>query len=168
MEAGHVDLALVPSSVEMLVVEVVRSLDLEARAAEVSVRMVMPPDLPMVMMERRLMHSALKNLVSNAIKFSPRCTTVEVAVRVTGPAVIIDVVDEGPGIPVEDLPRLFTKFYRGRAVREAGIAGTGLGLVLARQAIERHGGSVTVESAPGCGARFTVMLPMPQVAQEGG
>jgi signal transduction histidine kinase len=105
------------------------------------------------------MHSAFKNLVSNAIKFSPSGATVTVAAQAAGPVVVVEVIDRGPGIPPEEVPHLFTKFFRGSAARQASIAGTGLGLVLARQAVELHHGTITVATQPGKGSRFTVMLP---------
>jgi signal transduction histidine kinase len=105
--------------------------------------------------------------VSNAIKFSPRGAEVEVAARADDGTVALEVIDHGPGIPAEDLPNLFTKFYRGRTAWEAGIAGTGIGLVLVRQAVELHHGAVTVDTAPGRGSRFIVTLPSTEEKKEG-
>jgi signal transduction histidine kinase len=166
LESGHVDLMLAPVAIDMLLAEVVRSLDLQARTADVLVHIEVTAGIPPIQLDRSLMHSALKNLISNAIKFSPHGATVEVKAETAGAALIIDVIDHGPGIPAEDLPFLFTKFFRGRTAREAGISGTGIGLVLAREAIQRHGGNVTVESAPGRGACFRVSLPVRRADEE--
>ncbi|MFW5738496.1 MAG: sensor histidine kinase, partial [Spirochaetota bacterium] len=70
----------------------------------------------------------------------------------------IVVTDTGPGIPLEELPRVFDRFYRGRQAASARSSGTGLGLALAKAIVERHGGAVSAAS-PGSGARFTITLP---------
>jgi len=72
---------------------------------------------------------------------------------------VFSVADHGIGIPGDEMTHLFEKFYRGTAARDAGIRGTGLGLVLVKQAVDAHGGAISVESEPGKGARFTVILP---------
>jgi PAS domain S-box-containing protein len=164
LESGQVELVLAPAPVDALVAEVARSLELQARAAGVAIQVAVPAGLPPVTVDRGLMLGALRNLVSNAIKFSPRGAAVEVAGRADCETVVLEVADHGPGIPAEDLPNLFTKFHRGRAARQAGIVGTGLGLVLAKQAIERHLGALTVDTAPGRGSRFIVTLPVGEAA----
>ncbi len=72
---------------------------------------------------------------------------------------VLRVVDHGIGIPAEALPHLFQKFYRVRSATESGIEGTGLGLVLTKQAVDAHNGSIDVASEPGKGTTFTVCLP---------
>jgi PAS domain S-box-containing protein len=98
------------------------------------------------------------NLVSNAIKYTPRGELGVRAIRRDGQAVVV-VHDTGIGIAAEDRPQLFSKFFRSQdpAVRVAG--GTGLGLVIAKGIVERHGGTIEVESEKGVGTRFTVTLP---------
>ena len=160
LESGHVELALTPVSIDVLVAEVVLSLGLQARAADVHVQVETCADLPPLIVDRGLIHSALKNLVSNAIKFSPRGAVVEVTARADGSAVVVEVIDHGPGISAEDLSHMFTKFYRGRAGRQRGIGGSGLGLAMAKQVIELHRGALTVESEPGRGSTFIATLPL--------
>jgi PAS domain S-box-containing protein len=160
LESGHVELALAPVSIDVLVAEVVLSVGLQARAADVHVQVETSAVLPPFMADRGLMHSALKNLVSNAIKFSPRGATVTITERIEGSALVVDVIDHGPGISAEDLPHMFTKFYRGEATLRRGVGGTGLGLAMAKQAIELHRGTLTVESEPGRGSTFIVTLPL--------
>jgi signal transduction histidine kinase len=101
----------------------------------------------------------LGNLLDNALKFSERDQVVVVSLDEDdrGNAVLC-VRDEGVGIPPEDLPRIFERFFRGRnAFEQAG--GTGRGLAVARQLVEQHGGSVSVESRPGSGTLVTLRLP---------
>jgi signal transduction histidine kinase len=102
----------------------------------------------------------LSNLISNAIKYSPDGGAVEVTGEERDGVVHIQVRDEGFGIPDEVRDRIFTKFFRGSAA-EHGIAGSGLGLALARTVVEAHGGSISFESAGGDGTTFSVLLPKP-------
>jgi signal transduction histidine kinase len=102
------------------------------------------------------------NLVSNAIKFSPEGGRVTLIVREEDrggePWVALEVHDEGVGIPIEDVPRIFERFYRGSNVAGA-IEGTGLGLTGSRHIAEQHGGELLVESVQGKGSIFTLLLP---------
>jgi PAS domain S-box-containing protein len=104
----------------------------------------------------------VSNLVSNAIKFSPEGGRVTLVVRGEErdgePWVALEVHDEGVGIPVEDVPRIFERFYRGSNVAGA-IEGTGLGLTGSRHIVEQHGGQLLVESQQGHGSVFTLLLP---------
>lgn len=112
--------------------------------------------LPKVLVDPDRLEQVLANLVSNAVKFSDAPIRV-VARRGIGDTVMIDVVDEGPGIDEHDLESLFEKFHRGRnAGRQPG---SGLGLYISRAIVEEQGGSLTVTSHPGFGSRFRITLP---------
>ena len=101
---------------------------------------------------------AVGNLVTNAVKYSGRCREIRVEVGRAGPEALVRVVDGGIGVEPAEQRRIFERFYRTpAAARESG--GTGLGLALVRHFAESHGGSVTVESAPGGGSTFTLRLP---------
>ena len=102
----------------------------------------------------------LDNLLSNALKFTAPGGHVDVRVRRDGRSVVLEVTDDGAGIPPEELPRLFERFYRTPAASAGAIQGTGLGLAIARAIVEAHGGSVTVDSQPGAGSVFGVRLPV--------
>ena len=101
--------------------------------------------------DRDRLAQVVGNLLSNAIKYSPEGGTVEVSATLIGDEAWIWVRDEGLGIPTEHQDQIFTKFFRGDVGRELGIAGTGLGLVLARQIVEAHGGEIGFESDRGRG-----------------
>jgi PAS domain S-box-containing protein len=109
------------------------------------------------MIDPRLMRQALTNLLANAIKYSPEGGRVWLRVKQDTKDVIIQVVDEGMGIPPEDQPRLFEPFYRGANVES--LPGTGLGLAITRQAIDIHSGTLHVESQIGKGTTITVRFP---------
>ncbi len=100
---------------------------------------------------------AVSNLLANATRLAPEGSTITMGVHVEGQAALVEVADEGPGIAAEDQPRVFERFWRG----DAEGAGTGLGLSIVRRIVERHGGSVDLESEQGAGSVFTLRLPLP-------
>lgn len=106
-----------------------------------------------------LLRRLLSNLLDNAAKYSEAPAPVTLALRAEGADLVLEVRDRGMGIAPDDLPRLFTPFFRTDRSRERGSGGTGLGLALARRIAEAHGGAISVESAPGAGATFRVRLP---------
>ena len=110
--------------------------------------------------DREALRRAIANLVSNAIKHGGQADSVEVRVS-SRPEhhVAIQVVDHGPGIPSQEREHLFEAFYRGSRAQEHQVAGSGLGLSLVDHIVREHGGSIEVESSPGAGASFTLVLP---------
>lgn len=114
----------------------------------------------MVAGDRDRLEQALQNLAANAFRYAPRRSTIHLAARPDGDAVIISVEDEGPGIPDEHLPRIFDRFYKGDSSRAARQSqdGSGLGLSIVKAIAERHGGHVSVVSRPGK-TRFEISLP---------
>src|SRR6202162_2375609 len=125
---------------------------------ERSIDVKLAAELPLVWVDRELIEIALRQLIDNALKYSPRDTPVSVAAESSDGRVIVSVADHGPGIPEEEQSRIFEKFYRAEASRHQ-IPGAGLGLVIAREIIQVHGGEIWVESKPGDGSSFRFSLP---------
>jgi PAS domain S-box-containing protein len=115
-------------------------------------------ELPTLIADAQRLGQVLGNLVSNAIKFSPKNSSIKLLCHSTDGEVQIAVTDSGPGIAAEDIPHVFERFYRGRNASRA--SGTGLGLYVAKEIVEAHGGCLEVESEPGRGSTFRVRLPL--------
>jgi PAS domain S-box-containing protein len=123
------------------------------------------PALPMARGDERLLSQVFTNLLTNAMNYTQDQGHITVRTRTENGSerrwVAAIISDNGPGIPLEEQPMIFRRFFRGRASRATGAAGTGLGLAICRDIIELHGGQITLESegVPGQGTAFTVLLP---------
>jgi signal transduction histidine kinase len=116
------------------------------------------PNLPPVSGDAKSLERALMALVDNAIKFSPRGGDVKINLSVSGEKILVSVEDRGIGIPKENLPRVFDRFYHLERSGDDLFSGIGLGLAITRQVIEQHQGSLDVVSTPGKGSTFTLTL----------
>jgi signal transduction histidine kinase len=109
--------------------------------------------------DRELMEYACYNLLTNAVKYSPRDTEVTVTARKVDGQIRIAVKDQGIGMDHKEVKQIFQKFYRTKKAEESGEAGTGIGLSIVQQIVEQHGGQIDVISQPGAGSCFTLVLP---------
>jgi signal transduction histidine kinase len=110
--------------------------------------------------DAELLEFAISNLVTNAVKYSPAGTQVSVGCEREGAQAQVHVTDSGPGMSPEETGHIFDRFYRTASAEHSAHPGFGLGLAIAREIARHHGGDVRVESAPGRGSRFTVLLPL--------
>lgn len=137
-------------------------MNLQSVAKKKRIRLVEQPNqrIPPVAADKSLISQAVKNLVSNAIKYSPERTTVTVSTALEAEAVRVSVEDRGFGIPPEAVDRVWEKFYRVvREGQEKDEESTGLGLSFVREVVEQHGGAVNLESEVGRGSKFSFTLP---------
>ena len=145
-----------------LVLEVVEQCrqksDIELPRITISV----PADLSPPFVDRGKVMQVFLNILNNAIRYTPPSGDIEVSAEVEGSMVRVLITDSGVGIPSEDLPRVFERFYRVEKTRSRDFGGTGLGLPIARKVVEAHGGSIWIESSPGAGSRVWFTLPLKQ------
>jgi signal transduction histidine kinase len=114
---------------------------------------------PAISVDPDRLGQVIGNLVGNALRHTPDGGHIELAAALTGAGVVLSVTDDGPGIPNDDLPHIFERFYRGDKAR-VDDGSSGLGLAIARSLVEAHGGQMGVENVAPGGARFTVALPL--------
>ncbi len=146
-------------SVQDAVEAAIAAVESEAVLRKVQVHRTLPPG-EYVSGRKMRVEQVLVNLLDNAVKFNRPGGEVWIeAARLEGGKVRISVADSGIGIPSEDLPRIFERFYRVDRARSRAAGGTGLGLSIVKHAVERMGGSITAESQLGKGSKFTVTLP---------
>jgi signal transduction histidine kinase len=159
IEAGGLQLEMGEVVLADVFERVHRTFQALARKQDVEFTTELRPDAPRVIPgdADRLRDQVLGNLLSNAFKFTPSGGHVELRGTADGEWMVIDAEDSGPGIPAEQLPHIFDKFYQ--VGEQARSQGTGLGLTIAHEVVSEHGGSITVDSSPGNGTRFRIRLP---------
>ena len=164
-EAGQLPLHVEPVDPVELVRGVLSGFQAQASERSIELPLVLPPkELPVVEVDPGRIRQVLGNLVSNALRYAPQRGWVRVALQQISPHwVQVRVSDNGPGISPEDLPHVFERFYRGNRARTREGGGAGLGLAIAKQWVEAHGGSIRVESA-GQGATFSFTLPVSRLS----
>ena len=124
-----------------------------------AIQLRVAPLLPAADVDFEFIEQVLKQLLDNAVNYSPPGAPLTISAQSEGERIVVSVADAGKGIPVDEQPKIFDKFYRGRAWRET-VLGTGLGLSIAKGIVEAHGGKIWVTSAPGEGSMFSFAVPM--------
>lgn len=161
LEAGQLDLKLEEVDLNLLIDETLRSMQGLAAQKEMIITHAPLEDSVMVKVDHHRLQQVLVNLVGNAIKFSEARRPIQIVSQIEQDSLMIKVIDQGPGIPSEALPRLFSKFYQAdNSVKRVG-KGTGLGLYISKKIIEAHGGQISVKSKLGHGTVFFFTLPLP-------
>jgi two-component system phosphate regulon sensor histidine kinase PhoR len=158
-DAGRLAISPVPTGVEPLVSEAVRTMRPQTEARGQSLEFEIEPGLPQVSVEPDRIRQVLINLLTNAHEYCPDGASIKVTAMRGADGVVIAVSDDGPGISAKQLEHVFERFVRGEAGLTQRVGGTGLGLAISKSLVELHGGSIDVDSAPGQGSTFRVVLP---------
>ncbi len=156
LDSGSLKLKREPYDVREII-GVARS-QLRPRLEGREIRIDLPDDLPMVSVDLVLFAQVIVNLLDNALKYSKPDKPIHIRARHSQNEVELDIADEGIGIPADELPHIFEKFYRARIAKGQG--GSGLGLSICQGIVEAHGGTIRVQSREGQGTCFTIHLPI--------
>ena len=161
LDAGGFPLSRAPSSLSDLVSDTLESFSELAYRESVKLEGQVEPDVDPVFMDTQAIGRVLNNLISNALRHTHAGGEIRVHAWRTTSGVNVSVRDTGEGIPVQDIPHIFERFYRGDASRSRnrGTGGAGLGLAIAQGIVHAHGGDIRVESQPGKGTQFTFYIP---------
>jgi two-component system sensor histidine kinase VicK len=157
LEAGKIHIDKTQVDMAVLIKEVENSVVAESTSHHVIFE---PVDETLVSVDKDKIEQVINNLISNAFKYSPPQTVIQIACVTIGNYVHVSVKDEGLGIRPQDQQKLFDRFYRVEGQETQSIAGFGIGLYLCKEIIERHEGKIGVESEPGKGSRFWFTLPV--------
>jgi signal transduction histidine kinase len=158
-EAGRLRLDRHPADIAGLVKQSVAAILPRASEKGVAVTADLPDTLPLANIDPFRTEQVLQNLLENAVAHTAPGGTVDVTISQRGDCVEVAVIDTGEGIPPEDLPHVFERFYRVDKSRARATGGTGLGLTITKYLVEAHGGKIEAQSEPGCGSRFSFTLP---------
>ncbi len=160
VEAGAMRLQAAPLSVRALVDSATSAIVPTMRGRDLTLQVDVADDVGTIVADGEKLDRVLINLLSNATKFTPDGGRITVRVRRNEGTVTITVADTGIGIPLDEQPRVFERFFRSSNAQELAVPGTGLGLVIVKGIVDLHGGTVTLESSPGVGTEVTVLLPV--------
>jgi len=160
MEAGMMAYTFESTPLAPLVDKAMLEIAPLVEAKKISLEKRIDEKLPILKIDRERILQALRNLIGNAVKFTPDKGQVTVLARPVDHGVEVSVVDTGPGIPPENLTTIFNKFQQATPSGPSQASGTGLGLAVVRHIISSHGGRIWAESEPGQGSTFTFVLPV--------
>ena len=158
-EAGELKLDCQMEDINRLIKETLAAIQTQAKAKEISVAIDLAEDIPAVNADSQRIRQVLRNLLDNAMAHTAKRGTITVTARKQHNYVKVSIIDTGDGIPAEDLPNVFERFYRVDKSRTRASGGSGLGLTIAKRLIEAHGGIIEAQSELGKGSRFTFTLP---------
>jgi two-component system, OmpR family, phosphate regulon sensor histidine kinase PhoR len=160
IEAGKLEPEIRPMALEELLEAGAEAARISAESKHLSVTVKAPAKLRAVRGDANLLREVLRNLLDNAVQYTPEGGQIEVSAGTQNGNVIVTVADTGIGIPRADQSRIFERFYRVDAARSREVGGTGLGLSIARHIVEAHGGHIWVESEVGQGSKFHFSIPL--------
>ncbi len=159
METRRYPLEKTPTSIGWMVGEIAGTMGFLFRNKHISLNVNIPPELPLVDIDRGRMEQVFLNLLNNALKYTPEGGEVDVAAKDRGTDILVSVHDTGIGIPKKDLDKIFSGFYHAGYKLSYEYKGPGLGLAISRKIVESHGGRIWAESEPGKGSTFYFTIP---------
>jgi two-component system sensor histidine kinase GlrK len=159
MEAGMMSFNLEPKNIGTLIDQTIQEIGLLAEAKKINLEVKVAKELPIIKIDSEKILQALRNIIGNAVKFTPEAGRVTISAKSVDHGVEVSVADTGPGIPGEHLVTIFEKFQQVFAKGSSSIKGTGLGLAISKEIINRHGGKIWAESQPGRGSAVIFVLP---------
>jgi len=159
LESGAVPLERASVRASTLLERVATDWRQSARARGVGLLLIVEPENLALNTDEARLHQVVSNLVANAVRHAPAGSDVTLAARMNGRGVLLEVTDEGPGIPRAEAERVFERFYRSDQARSSGDGGSGLGLAIARWIVELHDGTIRTEERTPNGCRMIVELP---------
>lgn len=157
-EAGQIQLDRQPIALLEIAEGAIRAVREQAKSKDIAIDSAVPPDL-VVEVDAARIGQVLRNLLTNALAFTPTKGRITLEAHAAGEWAQVSVADTGVGISAADLPFVFERFYRSDKSRARATGGAGLGLAIAKQWVEAHGGKIEVQTKPGRGAIFTFTLP---------
>ncbi|MCM8782999.1 MAG: cell wall metabolism sensor histidine kinase WalK [Candidatus Omnitrophica bacterium] len=162
LEAGKMDIRRQPTEISTIVEEAVSGLETWAKTKSLMINRIIDEGLPQINVDPNRIIQVLNNLIGNAIKFTPSGGTITIEAHLIREdnELEVSVQDTGIGIPKEDLPRIFDKFFQVGERAPTDISGTGIGLSIAKEIIKLHGGRIWAESEKGKGAKFIFRVPL--------
>lgn len=160
LDAGQAALHRVPTDLAAVLASITEKLSLRAAEKKITLRSQIEP-LPSMVADADRLAQVFANLLDNALKYTPNGGTVTLTAQLGSGGAVVTVADTGSGIPAEDLPHIFERFYRVEKSKAVG-RGYGLGLAITKEIVQAHGGAISVESVSGLGTKFTVRLPLAQ------
>lgn len=160
MEAGRKPYRMETLDAAVLVRSVVDDFKTEPAVADYTIESDLDVGASLIEADRDAVGLALRNLLDNAVKYSPECRTIRIDLTQSNGRLAIAIRDQGIGIPREEQKEIFRKFTRGTAAKANGIKGTGVGLAMVDHIIRAHGGEIQLQSEPGKGSTFTILLPL--------
>jgi signal transduction histidine kinase len=159
-EAGELKLVFQAENIAGLIGQAAASWQPQLTAGEISLSLEVPDELPSVNIDWQRVNEVLHNILENAVAHTGKGGTIKIAASRKGKWVEVSVTDTGEGIPAEDLPHIFERFYRVDKSRARATGGSGLGLTIAKRLVEANGGTIAVQSKLGDGSRFSFTLPV--------
>ena len=160
LDNKRMDMQMAKTDLRAAVKSAIQSMRIDAEGHGLTLTDALPGSLPPVYGDKERILQVVINIISNAVKYNRKNGSITVSGGSDGEKVLISVADTGIGIPKEDLPRIFDRFYRVDKARSRKMGGTGLGLAIAKEIVEAHGGSISFDSVYGKGSTVTVFFPV--------